>query len=548
MKPHYLAAALAFMCSSTWANNTAPVNTPLTSGSPPAATARTLASPPAPAPAVSRYIVRFSDALPSAQPDLRDPRVRERVKFGNLRPEVLGHIQRLEKAHGFKARHGYSHALKGFSAELTKAQLDKLRKDPQVRSIEPDAVMRAASQVTPYGATNVGAAASPAALAGDSLENGVNLNSVRVFVVDSGVATHPDLNLLERVNFVGDGIEGDCNGHGTHVAGTVGARDNATSVVGVAPGVGLSALKVLDCSGMGFASSLINAFDYATSSALANPSIRYVANASLGFPTGTVISSLDAAVQGAVKAGIFVTVAAGNSGDNTCSTSLVRLSSGSSTAPTGVMAVGAVDSAGREASFSSFGGCLATWAPGVSVLSTLASGGTGSMNGTSMATPHVAGAAAVLRAAEPLLTPLEADTRLKVLARNLSTLSKDGRRITHLDIATVGASAVPPIAPVAIANVLTPTVDFGVVRLRARAVRKIASFSNAGTAPMTLTGLSGLPVGVQVVGSNCSTVAPGASCSITLEMSTRQRTSFSVTVTTVGAQQNASFVVRGAVQ
>lgn len=500
-----------------------------------------MAAPPSAEP-TARYIVQFHDALQSVQVDLSDSRVLDRVKFGALKPEVMGHVQRLERAHGFRAEHGFGSVVKGFSASLTRGQLARLQADPAVKLVEADVPMKAVAQTTPYGIAAVGATTSTAAKAGDGLDNAA-LSAVRVFVVDTGISAHPDLNVVERVNYVGDGIDNDCNGHGTHVAGTIGARDDANFVVGVAPGVALSALKVLDCNGSGFASSLIKAFDYTASVAKANPSIRYVANASVGFPTGSVITTLDTAVNNAAASGVLVAVAAGNSADNTCGT--VMVSQSSATEGRGVMAVSAVDSASNEASFSSYGGCIATWAPGVSVLSTSNSGSTVSLNGTSMATPHVAGAAAVIRANDPSLTPAQVDSLIKSQARATGKLSKDGRAITHLDISKVG-----PVqqAPTSEAGVLTPVLDFGINRLKAPAKRLDQVLTNKGTAAMNITGLSGLPSAVRWVGSTCSNVAPGAQCRLTLELNTSKRLSFQNTVTTVGATKNGSFVVKGSVQ
>lgn len=488
-----------------------------------------------------RYIVQLKEGLPEVTLDKADTRLRNMREFGNVPPRVMSRLQQLEKRHKFKAQQGFGTVVKGFSATLTAAQLSQLRADPDVRLIEPDVRAKAVAQTLPYGIQNVGATASPTSLAGDGLDN-AKLNGVRVFVVDTGVSTGPDLNVVEQVNYVGDGFDQDCNGHGTHVAGTIGARDNDQAVVGVAPGVAISSLKVLDCAGSGYSSSIIKAFDYAASQALAQPGIKFVANASIGLPTGAVVSALDTAILNAVGAGVLVSVAAGNSADNTCSTSMTRLSS--SVDATGVMAVGAVDSAGREASFSSFGSCVATWAPGVSVLSTYKDGTVVSMSGTSMAAPHVAGAAAVLRAFNPALTPAQADKELKGRALKLTTLSKDGRPIQHVNISTVGADTQ---VNQSVASVATSVIDFGTVKLKARKVQQKVSIKNTGTAVMALTGLKGLPTSVKVVGSTCSKVAVGSSCAFTLELSTSTRVTFSNTVTTVGAGQNGSFVVKGAV-
>lgn len=489
-----------------------------------------------------RVIVQLQAKLPAVPVDLNDTRMTPGHRFQGVRTDVVGHVQRMERAHGFTADQGFSTAVNGFSASLTSTQIAALRKDAAVRVVEPDAVMKAVAQTVPYGIANSGATVSSAAKAGDGLANAtLRLDNVRAFVVDTGIANHPDLNVVDYQNFVGDGVNGDCNGHGTHVAGTIGAKDDASYVVGMAPGVSLGALKVLDCNGSGYASNLIKAFDYAASQAMANPTMRYVANASIGFPTGTVLTTLDSAIQNAVAAGVFVAVAAGNSADNTCSTTMVQLSSG--TNGTGVMAVAAADSTYREATFSSYGACVATWAPGVSVTSTSNTGSVATMSGTSMATPHVTGAAAVVRAVNSGYAPAQVDTALKTLAKSTGTASKDGRAIRHLDISQVSDST-----SYSTASTTTPLLNFGTVKLNSAAPSQQAKFVNDGTSTMTLTGLSGLPTQLTVTGSTCSNVAPGATCAVTLQLKTSKRGSFNTTVKTLGATTNTSFVVQGAVK
>jgi len=501
--------------------------------------ASALAAPPAAA-GGNAVIVQLAPNLISAAPDLSDARVRDRTGFGNLRPEVLAHIQQLEKSYGFKAKHGFSQVLKGFSADLTPAQIAQLRANPAVRLVEPDAKMFAVAQALPWGISSTGATNSPAALAGDGLDNGTSLAQVRAFVVDTGVALHPDINVGTQVNYVGDGIAGDCNGHGTHVAGTIGARDNDAAVVGMAPGVQVLPVKVLDCSGSGSASNLIKAFDYAASTATANPNIKYVLNASIGFPPGTTVATLDTAVQNAVAAGVFVAVAAGNDGTDSCGNTMVNLSNWQSY--TGVVAVGAIDSANREASFSNYGTCVGVWAPGVSVLSTSNSLGTATMSGTSMATPHVTGAAALIRATEPDLTPAQVDARIKSLAAAVGTVSKDGRSVVSLNIASVAPRLVS-------AATVTPAVlDFGTSRFAKNAkVVGSVSIQNTGGAPMSLTGFANVPRGVSLSGQNCVNVAPGSSCTATFTLDASKKTTISATVATQGAYRNGSFTMRATV-
>jgi subtilisin family serine protease len=485
-------------------------------------------------------IVQLAQTLPSAAPDLSDARISNRAGFGNLRPDVLGHIQLLEKSHGFKAKQGFSRVLKGFSADLTPDQIALLRGNPMVRMVEPDVTMHAAAQTLPWGISSTGATTSPAALAGDGIDNGVNLSQVRAFVADSGVALHPDLNVGPQVSYVGDGIAGDCNGHGTHVAGSIGARDNADGVVGMAPGIQILPIKVLDCTSTGSASNLIKAFDYAATTAAANPGIRYVFNASIGFPPGTAIPTLDTAIQNAVAAGVFVSVAMGNDGAANCANTMVNLSQGQGA--TGVVAVGAVDPANQEAYFSNYGPCVGVWAPGVSVYSTSSAGGITSMSGTSMAAPHVAGAAALIRATEPTLTPVEVDARIKALAMAPGTMSKDGRVIVGLNVVSVAPR------PVSVAVVTPAILDFGIVKFGKTTSTQSVVVQNTGTKAMSLTGFAGVPTGVRLSAHNCTAVAPGLSCTATFVLDASRKTTISAVVSTQGASTNGTFTLRAQVK
>lgn len=505
--------------------------------------AMSAASASAAQPAVEKafpVIVQLSQSLATADPDLTDVRINNRAGFGNLRPDVLAHIQRLEKVHGFKAKQGFSRVIKGFSANLTAEQISQLRHSPWVRMVEMDVEMHATAQTLPWGISSTGATTSLAAMAGDGLDNGMNLSQVRAFVADTGAAPHPDLNLAAQVNYVDDGLDGDCNGHGTHVAGTIGARDNADAVVGMAPGVQILPVKVLDCAGKGTASNLIKAFDYAAATAMANPNVKYVFNASIGFPPGTTIASLDTAVQNAVAAGVFVSVAMGNDGAANCTNTMVNLSQGQGA--TGVVAVGAIDSASQEASWSNYGPCVGVWAPGVSIYSTSNALGIASMSGTSMASPHVAGAAALIRAADPTLTPAQVDARIKAMAPTLGTVSKDGRAIVGLNVASVA----PRLT--SIAQVTPSILDFGTVKFGKAASVQTITVRNGGNQAMSLTGFTALPPGVTLSGHNCATVAPGVSCTATFTLGSSRKGVISATVATQGATTNATFTMRGQVK
>ncbi len=289
----------------------------------------------------------------------------------------------------------YNKALPGFAANLTPEQLDRLKADNRIDYIEQDKVVMLAppcgtpnggpcdgdgggdggsSQTTPWGITRVG---GPVASSGTA------------WILDSGIdLDHPDLNVdvNRSATFITKGKDSknadDGNGHGTHVAGTIAALDNDIDVVGVAPGASVVAVKVLDSRGSGSYSGVIAGVDYVA----ANASNGDVANMSLGGPTS---QALDDAVRNAADAGVKFALAAGNDGDNANNYSPARVEYNN------VWTVSATDDTDTFASFSNYSGPtdppIEFAAPGVGVLSLYKDGGTATLSGTSMASPHVAG-------------------------------------------------------------------------------------------------------------------------------------------------------------
>lgn len=335
---------------------------------------------------------------------------------------VLGAVQRLEGLHHFRSSHVFSHATRGFAVSLTDAQIAALKSEPTVASIEVDQEMKIDAQVLPWGIDRVEADRS-STLAGNGSGAVSNVNA---YVIDTGIATHRDLKLVGLVNFI-DRKNTDCNGHGTHVAGTIGAIDDTADVVGVAPGVRLTAVKVLDCNGSGTTSSVIKGVDWVTANAV-RPA---VANLSLG---GGISQTLDDAVAKSAGSNIFYALAAGNSGANACNSSPARVGYNSSGLSNGIVATAATDSSNKEASWSNYGQCVDIWAPGVNILSTRAGGGTTTMSGTSMASPHVAGAGALFLSRNPAATAQQVEDAVRNYAISTGTLSKDGRAIQLLQV------------------------------------------------------------------------------------------------------------------
>ena len=318
-------------------------------------------------------------------------------------------------AHAATISFVYSHALNGYAATIPNARLAAIRADERVDYVEPDGEMSAVAQTVPYGMVKIGADVS-STRAGDGIGAVSNVNA---YIIDTGIdAAHTDLNVVGHVNFAG-GPNRDCHGHGTHVAGTVAAKDNGIDVVGVAPGAPLTGVKVLGCNGSGSNSGVIAGIDWVTANAV-KPA---VANMSLG---GGVSQAIDDAVRRSAASGVFYALAAGNDGADACSHSPARAGAGTNN---GIMTVGATDSADKEASFSNYGTCVDIWAPGVSVLSTRKGGGTTTMSGTSMASPHGAGGGALYLSTSAGASPSSVESALKSAAQTPGTKSKDGRSI-----------------------------------------------------------------------------------------------------------------------
>jgi subtilisin family serine protease len=304
--------------------------------------------------------------------------------------------------YGVEVKGIYSHSIDGYVAEMTADERARLLQDPGVVAVLPDQTLRISGQVIPTGVQRIFATTNANVDIDGIDDNRINAD---VAVIDTGVTPQADLNVVASVDCsTGSCVEtaaSDDNGHGSHVAGTIGAIDNSVGVVGVAPGVRVHSLKVCNSLGECPTSGVLAAIDYVT----AHADTIEVANLSLGGP-GTVDSPLNQAIAGSTDAGVAYVVAAGNNAQDASAYAPAN-------SPDAIAVSALSDSDGKPgklggqptcrresddnaATFSNYGSVVDIAAPGVCVLSTWKDGTLKTMSGTSMAAPHVAGAAALL--------------------------------------------------------------------------------------------------------------------------------------------------------
>ena len=324
-----------------------------------------------------KYIVVMNDDATILKSDLNSRNASVKAKaYGLLKKfEITGEIEEV-----------YETAFQGFTVKMAPGQAKKLGEDPNIKHIEADQVMAlspielnakgkpggggSTGQTIPWGITRVG---------GGATYSGTHA----AWIIDTGVdLTHPDLNVDETrgKSFVSKITSpNDDNGHGSHVAGIIAAKNNTVGVVGVAAGALVVPVKVLDRNGSGSYSAVISGINYVAGAATAGD----VANMSLG---GPVSDALDLAVTNAAAKGIMFALAAGNESTSANNSSPARVNGKN------IYTVSAMDNTDTWAYFSNYGNPPVDYcAPGVSIYSTYKSGGYATLSGTSMAAPHVAG-------------------------------------------------------------------------------------------------------------------------------------------------------------
>lgn len=342
-----------------------------------------------------------------------------------------------DSARGLASKHGgsvartYGTALRGFEANLSAKAAARIAADPAVAYVEQNhTVTIQGTQTNPpsWGLDRIDQRNLPR---DQSYTYPSTATNVHAYIIDTGIRlTHNDFGGRATSGY--DAIDGgsadDCNGHGTHVAGTVGG-----SSYGVAKGVALVAVRVLDCDGYGTNAGVIAGVDWVTANAI-KPA---VANMSLG---GGAYSALDTAVRNSISSGVVYAVAAGNESTNASGSSPARV--------TEAITVGATTSSDTFASYSNYGSVVDILAPGSSITSAwyTSNTATNTISGTSMATPHVAGAAALVLATNPAWTPQQVRDQLATNATS-GVISGVPSGTPNLLLYVGSAGSTPPPTP-----------------------------------------------------------------------------------------------------
>jgi subtilisin family serine protease len=420
------------------------------------------------------------------------------------RSAVTGRAGRLATRFGGKIGHTYTNALRGFEVRLTSAQAKLLAADPAVAYVEPNLTVSLADTQSPVPSWGLDRIDQRNLPLNNSYTYPTTASGVRVYVIDTGIRfTHTTFGGRAITGF--DAIDGgsadDGHGHGTHVAGTVGG-----SQFGVAKGVTLVGVRVLNNTGNGTNAQVIAGIDWVTGDH--DPGELAVANMSLG-GTG---SALNAAVANSIADGVTYAVAAGNNnGANACSFTPASTPAAITVGATG----GTSGSSDTRASFSNIGTCLDIFAPGVAITSAWRTSdtATNTISGTSMATPHVAGAAAIVLAQNPSFTPLQIRNFL-VSNGTTGVVGNPGTGSPNVLLFVVNDGGPPPVNDFSIA--VSPT--SGAV-VAGGSVGATVSTATTNGSPQTVTfSTTGLPAGANAT-FNPASVTSGGSSAMTISTS-----------------------------
>lgn len=394
---------------------------------------------------VSAQVTRAEDGSELASPDTTQPSTAV-IPSPEATPGTIDVIvtykqgvdveHELDDLGPVEVEHVFDSVLNGAAVTVTASDLAVLMGDPAVARVEGNSSVHTTE--IPWGLDRIDQTNLPLSRTFGPRPNG---SGVRAYVIDTGVSPHPEFGarLESGASIFPDG-SGDCNGHGTHVAGTI-----AGSTVGVAPGATIVPVRVLGCNGTGSVGDTISGLIWAVDDMAGHPGQLGVINLSLG---GSLNRSLNDAVEAAVDSGMTVVVAAGNSRQDACNTSPASAASAIT------VAASAIDDS--RASFSNHGSCVDIFAPGVDITSTWPGGEYATLSGTSMASPHVAGAVAILASQQPGATP--ASLTVQILGSATSGVVKG---ITRTTTTVNKLVCVAPVSSMSLATVDLPVAMVG---------------------------------------------------------------------------------------